>query len=232
MLSAYTTHLEGDLAHFDEEESRHVLQVLRRRVGDEIVWTDGRGNRYRGVIETAKKRTFTARVTEQEHRPRRRDYRIHLAVAPTKNTSRYEWFLEKATEIGIDRITPLDCEHSERTRIRTDRLRRILLSATKQSLSTYLPALDELTSFEDFLQQLPDVPQRFIAHCAPGERMPLKDFDPKRGDVFLLIGPEGDFSPTEIELATAAGFRAVSLGNSRLRTETAAVVGVTLLNFA
>ena len=230
MLSAYTTQIEGDYATFDAEESRHVLQVLRRRRGDEITWTDGRGNRYRGTIDEVQKKSFVAKITERETIPPPREYTVHLAVAPTKNISRYEWFLEKATEIGIDRITPILCDHSERTRIRTDRLHKILLSAMKQSLRSTLPALDELTRFSDFMSNLPDVPQKLIAHCAAGEKFALRQFDGSAGDVLLLIGPEGDFSTEEIERAVDIGFQSVTLGEARLRTETAAVTAVVLLN--
>ena len=230
MLNAYTTHFEGDLARFEEEEARHTLQVLRRRAGDEIAWTDGQGHQYRGRIEETHKKWFTARITEREYVPLERDYRVHLAVAPTKNISRYEWFLEKATEIGIDEITPLLCDHSERTRIRPDRLEKILLSAMKQSLRLRLPRLHELTRYQDFMEQEFETPHRFIAHCGAGEKFPLKKFDAGGKDILLMIGPEGDFSHEEIELAEQYDFRPATLGNMRLRTETAAVVGTVLLN--
>ena len=231
MLNAYTTDIENDLARFEEEEARHTLQVLRRRAGDAIAWTDGQGTQYRGVIEQTHKKWFTARITERETSGPRSDRRIHLAVAPTKNISRYEWFLEKATEIGIDEVTPLLCEHSERQRIRPDRLEKILLSAMKQSLRLHLPRLNALTPFQQFLDRLPTDTEVLMAHCADGNKTALQRSADSGRDVLLLIGPEGDFSSAEIELATQRGVEMVTLGTMRLRTETAAVVSTVLLNF-
>ena len=161
-----------------------------------------------------------------------RNYRLYLAVAPTKNMTRYEWFLEKATEFGIDRITPLICHHSERVHLRHDRLERIIIAAAKQSLSAYVPHLDEPTSFDAFINSC-DAQQKFIAYVDDNHQLELKHAVTTGQDVLVLIGPEGDFSPAEIELALKAGFKAVSLGKSRLRTETAALAAcmtVTLLN--
>jgi len=160
----------------------------------------------------------------------KRRFRLHLAVAPTKNTARFEWFLEKATEIGIDEITPLVCEHSERVQIRIDRLQKIILSAAKQSLKTYLPILHEPMKFDDFIS-LNHPASRFVAYVEEHQPLHLKTVY-QNGDCVVLIGPEGDFSKKEMELAFQQGFKPVSLGPSRLRTETAAIVACHIINIA
>jgi len=160
----------------------------------------------------------------------KRPFRLHLAVAPTKNTARFEWFLEKATEIGIDEITPLVCEHSERVQIRIDRLQKIILSAAKQSLKTYLPILHEPMKIDDFIS-LNHPASRFVAYVEEHQPLHLKTVY-QNGDCVVLIGPEGDFSKKEMELAFQQGFKPVSLGPSRLRTETAAIVACHIINIA
>jgi len=159
-----------------------------------------------------------------------RPFRLHMAVAPTKNTARFEWFLEKATEIGVDEITPLICEHSERVQIRIDRLQKIILSAAKQSLKTYLPVLNEPVKFDDFIR-LNLTGSRFVAYVEEHQPIHLKTAY-QNGDCTILIGPEGDFSKKEMEAAFKKGFNPVSLGPSRLRTETAAIVACHIINIA
>ena len=165
---------------------------------------------------------------ENEQKEKQHNYHLHIAIAPTKNMDRYEWFLEKATEIGIDEITPIICEHSERKVITTERCNRILLSAMKQSLKYHLPKLNEAITLKDFLKQDFEG-NKYIAHCEEGNKTELRT-EIKEERTLILIGPEGDFSPTEIEMALQNQFKAVSLGTSRLRTETAGLVAVHTIN--
>jgi len=232
MFLFYTYSVIADEALFDEVETRHCIQVLRNGVGDEIEFTDGKGVWYKGVIDKTNKKSFSAKVlqaTEVEQAPAAH---LHLAVAPTKNIDRFEWFLEKATEFGISEITPILCENSERKNLRPDRLEKILLSAMKQSLKAQLPKLNDLTPFSAFLENTATVGStaRFIAHCRADGLPHLLDNYHGSGDVLMLIGPEGDFSVEEIAAAEAEGFVAVSLGQSRLRTETAGIAAVHILN--
>ena len=185
--------------------------------------TDGRGTLYRAEIVDADQGACTVKVVEQIEGWGARGYRLTVAVAPTKNTDRYEWFLEKATEVGIDRVIPIVCDHSERRVLRRDRGEKIIISAAKQSLKTLFPTLDELTPLSEVLA-MPFEGKKFIAHCEEeSERVYLGDLLSAGEDALVLIGPEGDFSPREIEAARAAGFVEVTLGNERLRTETAAL---------
>ncbi len=206
-----------------EEESQHCVRVLRYTRGDEILLTDGKGNTYTARITNPHPKHCEFEVLTQEKQQKAHDFYLHIAIAPTKNIERMEWMVEKCTEIGVDEITPLLCRFSERKQIRTDRLEKIVLSAAKQSLTPYLPKLNELTDYGTFVRQATEE-TKFIAHCYKEEKRELKD-EIKRGkSVLVLIGPEGDFSEQEVEEALALGFVPVSLGNSRLRTETAGVV--------
>ena len=218
----------------DAEESRHAVRVLRLREGDELNVTDGRGNLYRCRIVTADDRACVIEAAEQEFSALHSPFSIHLAVAPTKNPSRMEWLVEKAVEIGVGEITLLNCDHSERTFLKTDRLEKLAVSAMKQSLHTLLPEIHPAVSLRDWLNsQLSIVNSqlKFIAHCeADKPRTPLATALTPGKDAVVLIGPEGDFSPEEIALALECGFQPVSLGPSRLRTETAALYAVTAFN--
>ena len=206
-----------------EEESQHCVRVLRYTRGDEILLTDGKGNTYTARITNPHPKHCEFEVLTQEKQQKAHNFYLHIAIAPTKNIERMEWMVEKCTEIGVDEITPLLCRFSERKQIRTDRLEKIVLSAAKQSLTPYLPKLNELTDYDTFVRQATEE-TKFIAHCYKEEKRDLKD-EIKRGkSVLVLIGPEGDFSEQEVEEALALGFVPVSLGNSRLRTETAGVV--------
>lgn len=229
MIVFYSSEIQDGRAFFSEEETRHCIQVLRKRPGDVIRFCDGRGMWYEGLIAEVDRRAFSATITSQwpEEKPAPP---FQLAVAPVKQIERFEWLLEKATEIGVERITPLLCDHSERIRLRQDRLQRIILAAMKQSMRASMPVLDELTSMDDFLGACDPRHQKFIAHCRSAE-LPhfFQKMTPKQ-PVVLLIGPEGDFSEAEIERAVAVGFEAVSLGQARLRTETAGVVGCVMVN--
>ena len=207
---------------FSKDESRHIVKVLRKNKGAQLQITNGKGWLFLAEITSVDLKNCTASI-RYKSLTSTRNYKVHLAVAPTKMNDRYEWFLEKATEIGIDTITPIICEHSERKIIKMDRMEKIIQSAMKQSLHNYLPELQEAISYNEFVSQ-PFNGQKFIAHCEETERISLKKALKLNTDVLILIGPEGDFSSPEINLAIASGFKAVTLGNTRLRTETAAVV--------
>ncbi|MBQ7856970.1 MAG: 16S rRNA (uracil(1498)-N(3))-methyltransferase [Alistipes sp.] len=214
-----------------EEESRHAVKVLRKGVGDMLHITDGRGAMYccRIISDSAKHCTVRVETTEQEFE--KRGYRLTMAVAPTKNIDRYEWFLEKATEIGVDAFVALECDHSERRVIKYDREMKVITSAVKQSLKAYLPSLEDMTPFRELVCR-PFEGRKFIAHCdtpVVGKRY-LASAVTKGEDALVLIGPEGDFSPEEIRLAVEQGFEEITLGTMRLRTETAAVMAVSMLS--
>ena len=222
----YTTNIEGEYAYLSEVEARHVVQVLRKREGDMLNFTDGKGGMYEGQISEIGKKKCVLHIKEQKQEVGKRDFRLHVAIAPTKNINRYEWFLEKATEMGIEEVTPILCAHSERTKVRIDRLEKVLMSAMKQSLQAYLPKLNEPIKLAQFLKNQ-ETSQKFIAHCEEDfDKNQLSDRIEKGKDILLLIGPEGDFSMKEIEAAKEAGFVPVALGNTRLRTETAGLFGV------
>ena len=218
----------------DAEESRHAVRVLRLREGNELHVTDGRGNLYRCRIVTADDRACVIEVAEQEFSIFNSQFSIHLAVAPTKNPSRMEWLVEKAVEIGVGEITLLDCDHSERSFLKTDRLEKLAVSAMKQSLHTVLPEIHPAVNLKDWLNSqfsILNSQLKFIAHCeADKPRTPLATALKPGQDAVVLIGPEGDFSEEEIALALDCGFQPVSLGPSRLRTETAALYAVTAFN--
>ncbi len=207
---------------FPKEESKHIVKVLRKNVSDTLYITNGKGWLFTAEITIPNINKCTVTVISKELQ-QQRNYKLHLAVAPTKINDRYEWFLEKATEIGIDNITPIICDHSERKHIKTERFERILQSAMKQSLNCYLPKLNEAISFKEFINQDFKV-DLFIAHCEKTDRKSLKSQLQPKKDITILIGPEGDFSVKEIEIALQNNFIPVTLGETRLRTETAAIV--------
>lgn len=211
-----------------EEESAHCVRVLRYDRGDTILLTDGRGTTYTVRITNPHPKHCEFEIISSEQQQKSHPFHLHIAIAPTKNMERLEWMVEKCTEIGIDEITPLLCRFSERKMLRTDRLEKIILSAAKQSLTPYLPTLHQLTDYEAFMREFArdrhTETDKFIAHCYKEDKRLLKDLIVRGRDVLVLIGPEGDFSEKEVQTALAEGFRPVSLGNSRLRTETAGVV--------
>jgi len=211
----------------DAEESGHCVRVLRHRPGDEISVIDGRGTLYRCALEIADAKGAAARVVEAQPGFGAHPYHLTMAVCPTKNIDRYEWFVEKATEIGVDVIAPVIGERSERRVLKTDRLRRLALSATKQSLKAAIPTIAEPQSVRDFILAAPADAIKLICYCFDDvERKPVQQLLPAK-EICILIGPEGDFSPEEAALARERGWVPVSLGDSRLRTETAAVVAAT-----
>ena len=208
------------------EEAQHVARVLRKRPGDRIDLVDGRGGWFSAVLDEVTKRHVLLTATELRREARRAPHRTTLLVAPTKNIDRFEWLLEKATEIGVDRIVPVRCEHSERKRLRNDRLARVLESAMKQSLRAWLPELAELTPLDEALSTAPPAAQRLLAYLgAPDTPGLANTYRPGR-DVVLAVGPEGGFGPAEAARARELGYGFVRLGPHRLRTETAAVVAV------
>lgn len=207
---------------FNKEESRHIVKVLRKTTNDKLHITNGKGWLFTAQIVVSNVTKCTANIISKSFQ-KKHDYNLHLAVAPTKMTDRYEWFLEKATEIGIDTITPIICDNSERKVIKPDRFERILQAGMKQSLQCYLPKLNEAILFKDFISQ--DFKGNlFIAHCEETNKKSLKNALNKTKDITILIGPEGDFSVKEIEEALKNNFIPVTLGKTRLRTETAAIV--------
>jgi len=207
---------------FDKEESRHIIKVLRKKDSDILHVTNGLGLVFETEITLASDNKCIVEVLSITKSPEPK-FRLHLAVAPTKMNDRFEWFLEKATEIGIQEITPIFCDRSERKVVNKERFEKIILSAMKQSNETYLPKLNEAISFKEFIKQKNEGLQ-LIAHCEETDKKSLKEVLKPNENVTLLIGPEGDFSEKEIALALENNFQPVMLGNTRLRTETAAVV--------
>lgn len=206
-----------------EEEAGHCIRVLRLTEGDEVLLTDGKGFFYKAVISRAHPKHCGVDILEKWEQPALWDFYLHIAVAPTKNMDRMEWFVEKATEIGIDAVTCLNCRFSERREVKPARLEKILVSAMKQSQKATLPELKGMTDFRTFVTR-PFNGRKFIAHCEEGEKPLLQHACRPGENALVLIGPEGDFSPEEIALALQQGFEPISLGRSRLRTETAALV--------
>lgn len=219
----YTPEIKKITYTLNEEESKHAVKVLRMTAGDEVCMIDGKGGLYYGIIDEPDVKKCVIRVIEKIEQYNRRNYQIHIAIAPTKSMDRFEWFLEKAVEIGIDEITPLLSQRSERKMVKPERLEKIILSAMKQSIKSYKPKLNPLTKFNDFIS-LPHEGKKLIAHCEPNPKPGLKSKLEDENQFIILIGPEGDFSPNEIQKAIAQNFEEVHLGKSRLRTETAGIV--------
>lgn len=229
----YSPHISSNQQEFtfSREESKHIVRVLRKKEGDMVHISDGLGYRYDGVITHANHNKCAIKIigsTYSQPMP----YKLHMAVAPTKNTDRFEWFLEKATEIGISEITPILCDHSERKVIKQERLEKIIQSAMKQSLQTHLPKLNKLITFEQFVAQLEEFDGlKCIAHCEDDAKKSFKNLGVAVNDVVILIGPEGDFSKKEISIALENKYLAITLGKNRLRTETAALTACQWVSF-
>jgi 16S rRNA (uracil1498-N3)-methyltransferase len=211
----------------DEDNSRHVIQVLRMRPGEALRLTDGKGTLLDAVILDDHKKKCRAAIKNSAAAPPRPN-KVTIAISPVKNAARFEWFLEKATEIGVSSIIPLICERTERQSIRTDRLRNILVSAMLQSQQAWLPTLAEPTPIAELLARAP-TGQTYIAHLLEAPRPTSSLAAVASANATILIGPEGDFTPKEVDMALAAKFTPVSLGHNRLRTETAGLVAATLL---
>ena len=208
---------------FDKTESRHIVRVLRKSEGDTLKITNGNGILATAEITIASDKKCQVTLLRFSKQKKSWNYHLHIAVAPTKLNDRMEWFLEKATEIGIDEITPIICHHSERKVVKTERYEKIVLSGMKQSLKFHLPKINEAVSFKNFINSKP-TGELFIAHCEEQDKKSFKHEIKPATDITILIGPEGDFSPTEIEMALQNKYTPVTLGESRLRTETAALV--------
>ncbi|MEE1021235.1 MAG: 16S rRNA (uracil(1498)-N(3))-methyltransferase [Bacteroidales bacterium] len=220
---------EGEYYSLNKEESTHCIKVLRLKEKDIICLTNGLGRFVFAEISDANPKNCSFVVTVVKEDYGKRDFRIHIAVAPTKNMNRMEWFLEKAIEMGVDKISFFIGEHSERTIIKRERLEKIMVSALKQSLKAYMPELNENADFRELVNS--NETKKFIAYCKPDGRTSIKESYNKGEDVLILIGPEGDFSEKEVELALNNGFQAITLGESRLRTETAALFALQSIHF-
>ena len=236
----FSQDIEGGICRLDKDESGHCVKVLRHRAGDEISVIDGCGTLYRCRITDDSPKGVEASVLSCEEEWGSHPYRLHMAVCPTKNNDRYEWFTEKACEIGLDEISPVIGEHSERKVFKTARAEKILVSAAKQSLKAAVPKVNEPVSVKEFIARatdaIPDGVLRLIAYCFEDENVPRRSIKEvlagyEGNEIVILIGPEGDFSKAEADLALANGFIPVHLGDSRLRTETAALAAVSAVYF-
>ena len=233
----FSKDIDGNICRLDQDESGHCIKVLRHRSGDEISVIDGCGTLYRCRITTDSPKGVEAMVISSEEDWGGHPYRLHLAVCPTKNNDRYEWFAEKACEIGFDELSPVIGEHSERRVLKTARVEKVLISAAKQSLKAVVPAVNEPVSVKEFIEaHKEDNALRLIAYCFEDERVPRRSIkevleESEEREIIVMIGPEGDFSKAEAELALAAGFIPVHLGASRLRTETAALTAASAAYF-
>lgn len=226
----YTPDINGNEYILNPEESKHCVRVLRLTAGEAVALVDGRGNWYNGIIERAEIKGCQVRINEIVESYGKRPFHLHLAIAPTKNIDRIEWMLEKCTEMGIDEISLLNTAHSERKIVKDERLEKVIVAAMKQSLKAYLPRLNPMTDFRQFVTNCGEK-QKFIAHCNEGEKQRLDEVYRPGNDVVILIGPEGDFSGQEVALASEHGFIPITLGNSRLRTETAGIVACHSIDF-
>ncbi|HEX8515692.1 MAG TPA: 16S rRNA (uracil(1498)-N(3))-methyltransferase [Bacteroidia bacterium] len=229
----YTPDISGGSYTLPEEESKHAIRVLRLKTGDAIQLIDGKGGFYTAEITDDHQKHCTVKITDTKKEFEKRRQHLHIAIAPTKNNDRTEWFVEKATEIGIDEISLIDCKNSERSVVKTERLQKVAVSAMKQSLKAYLPKINEITDFKKFISSVKDFSgDKFIAHCQSGftAGSHLRSLYTPGNNVLVLIGPEGDFTADEVKLASENGFKEISLGTSRLRTETAALYACTTIN--
>ncbi len=227
----YTPDIVADSYTLSEEESNHCNKVLRLKSGDKVHLIDGKGGLYTAEIVEATKRAVHLQVVAKRTEFGKRNHHLHIAIAPTKNIDRIEWFLEKATEIGIDEITPIICDRSERKVVKIERLEKVVTSAVKQSLTAYHPKVNEAVTFSQFLKAN-DADINLIAHCEDNaERKAITQLIKAHQKYLILIGPEGDFSTKEIDLALEKGFKPVTLGNTRLRTETAGLAACFEINY-
>jgi len=228
--SLYCTEVTGNSATLSTEESMHCIKVLRLKKGDHLIIIDGKGGLYDAVIEIPDPKHCIVNINKTIEHSKNRDAKLHIAIAPTKNPDRFEWFIEKSVEIGVDIITPLLCQRSERTAIKTERINKLIISSIKQAVIPYKPVLNEMIRFGDFVGGISGSPfNRFIAHCLDTDKKQLKDVLSPKTNTIILIGPEGDFTPGEIDMALASNFTPVSLGSNRLRTETAGVVACSIV---
>lgn len=217
----YEEEITTNGGYLDPTESTHCIKALRHKAGDEILIINGKGQIFKALIKDANPKKCRVEIVSQETQPPS-SVECHIAIAPTKNMERTEWFVEKSTELGIETITPIVCRNSERKTIKPERLGKVVISAIKQSGSLWRPLINELSDFDSFIgQQFKG--DKFIAHCHSGNEPHLKDLVERGNNTLVLIGPEGDFTIEEVKRAEAMGFKAISLGPKRLRTETAAL---------
>jgi 16S rRNA (uracil1498-N3)-methyltransferase len=215
--------IKGGFHILDQNESKHLIKVLRMRKGSEVMLIDGKGNLFGGIIEDADPKQCGIRIISSVEGFEKRNYRLHIAISPLKNTERFEWFIEKCVEIGIDEITPMLCRNTEKTSVREDRMNNLIISAMKQSLKAFRPEFHNPVDFNEFISY-PSGARKMIAHCHKDfQRKKISDVYSRNEDAIILIGPEGDFTTEEVEKASAAGFENIHLGPSRLRTETAGI---------
>jgi len=226
----YSPDIKNKQYTLNEQESKHCVRVLRLKQQDKIYLVDGLGTLFTAKIIVPNPKKTAVEIIEIRKNYGKRNYKLHIAVAPTKTNERFEWFLEKATEIGIDEITPLLCEHSERKKIKHERYNKVLEAAMKQSYKAYHPKLNKLTKFSDFVKNAKE-PNKIIAHCIEGNRKKLKNLIFPDTEILITIGPEGGFSPKEINIALQNNFLPATLANTRLRTETAAIVACNAVAF-
>lgn len=227
----YTPDITQNTYTLNEEESKHCVRVLRLQVGTQVYLVDGKGGFYTAEITSDNPKKVSLSILKVETEFNKRNHFLHIAVAPTKNIDRIEWFLEKATELGIDEITPIITDRSERRVVKEDRLNKVITSAVKQSIKAYHPKLNEAVSFNDFLKE-PFDGEQLIAHCIDNaEKQYISKLVAPHQKYLILIGPEGDFTPEEVNLALNKGFKALTLGDNRLRTETAALAVCFEINY-
>lgn len=227
----YTPDITQNTYTLNEEESKHCVRVLRLTVGSVVNLVDGNGGFYTAEITSDNPKKVSLAILNVEKEFHKRNHYLHIAVAPTKNIDRIEWFLEKATELGIDEITPIITDRSERRVVKEDRLNKVITSAVKQSIKAYHPKLNDAVSFNDFLKE-PFDGEQLIAHCIDnGEKQYISKLVTPHQKYLILIGPEGDFTPEEVNLALNKGFKALTLGDNRLRTETAALAVCFEINY-
>ncbi|RWU06186.1 16S rRNA (uracil(1498)-N(3))-methyltransferase [Pedobacter chitinilyticus] len=227
----YTPDITSDTYTLNEEESNHCNKVLRLKQGDTVHLIDGVGGLYVAQISETTKKAVRLNIIDKQQGFGKRNHYLHIAIAPTKNIDRIEWFLEKATEIGIDEITPIICDRSERKIVKEERLEKVVTSAVKQSLTAYHPKINTAIAYKDFIKQS-DAEVKMIAHCIDeNSKQAISELIKPHQKYLILIGPEGDFTPKEIELALQNGYKPVTLGNTRLRTETAGLAACFEVNF-
>ena len=226
----FTTEISGQYVDLPKDESRHIVQVLRMKEGEYLLVTDGKGSWYTCELKEASSKKCRLKVLEQEEVGTERSYYLHLAVAPTKNIQRFEFFVEKATEIGVDRITPIITDNAERKVVKKDRMERIAVAAIKQSKKAFLPVIDDVIALKDFDQPDENTDIKLLAHCAEGSKSTIAEQIQGKNRILIMIGPEGDFTQREISELIQKGFEPIHLGKSRLRTETAAIAACHSVN--
>ncbi len=218
-MNIFIATIKDNTAILTPEESWHCHKVLRHKAGDEICIIDGKGSSYKGSLVSAGEKQCIAQLTEGPIHQQKREYYLHLVIAPTKQLDRIEWMIEKAVEIGIDELSFIKCKNSERVNLKIDRIQKIVESAVKQSKQALIPKVNDLTEFKKTVSHSADI--KLIAFCDDAVKTELKDLSLKNNSIMVMVGPEGDFSTEEVELAKSNGFKPLSLGKTRLRTETA-----------